>query len=122
MSKIKLHGVGIGGKEVYSSKVNPNHYFYYKVTVLISKLSNKKFAETYVWAVHKNELEKEEKYCKLHPIRPADYKSRQKVLLEKDISKILKVNHCLDYYPEVNEDFRILMVEEISKEEAIKFN
>ena len=122
MTRIKLHSVGVGGKEVYSLERDPDYYIYYKVMVSTFKFSDKNFAETYAWAIHKNEIKLEKEYCKIHPIRPGDYKSRQKVLVEKDMSKILKVNHGLDYYPKANKDFKILMFEEISKEEAIKIN
>jgi len=122
MTKIKLHKVGISGEEVYSNEENLDNYIYYMVTVSTFKFSDKKFSETYAWAIHKKEIQLEKEYCKIHPTRPGDYKSRQKVLVEKDMSEILKVNHELDYYPVANEDFRILMVEEISKEEAIKIN
>ena len=122
MTRVKLYSVGVGGREVYSLEGDPDYYIYYKVMVSTGKLSNNNFAETYAWAIHKNEIKLEKEYCKIHPIRPGDYESRQKVLLEKDMSKILKVNHGLDYYPEINEDFSILMVKEISKEEAIKLN
>lgn len=121
MLEIKLHGVSIGGR-VYPSKRNSDHYIYYEVMVSTGNLSNEKFAETYAWAIHKSEIYKERKCCEIHPKRPAGYNSRQKILLEKDMSSILKVNHCLDYYPQVDKDFRILMVKEISKEEAIKIN